>query len=193
VVGTAVVAEPTIVAQMGATERSRPRAAVLARTVAGLLAVLLVLAGGYWVRYPVLELLSFALRGDCAAAPDELSRLGGEQVFRRLPNGAWPVAAPKLWQPCEESGSDNTGGRSVAYASTLTEDEIRRHYEAVARDSGWRLPPDEPGGYALAHAKKWTRDRCLWLWILRETKEATGSYTVKIEFWSKYARSYCED
>jgi hypothetical protein len=100
----------------------------------------------------------------------------------------WPSTGKNNWP------LTNTGGRSTAYASTLTEDEIRRHYEAVARDSGWRLPPDQPvGGYALAHAKKWTRDRCLWLWILRETKEATGSYTVKIEFWSKYARSYCED
>jgi hypothetical protein len=189
-----VAAEPAIVARVGAAERSRLRAAVLGRTVAGLLAVLFMLAGGYWLRYPVLELLSLALGRDCAAAPDELSRLGSEQVFRRLPTGARPVAAPTLWQPCEESESDNTGGRSVAYASTLTEDEIRRHYEAVARDSGWRLPPDEPvGDYALAHAKKWTRDRCLWLWVLRETKEATGSYTVKIEFWPKYARSYCQD
>lgn len=84
--------------------------------MAGLLAVLLVLAGGYWVRYPVVELFSSALGGDCAAAPDELTRLAGEQVFRRPPGRASPVADATLWQPCQENGSDNTGGRRVAYA-----------------------------------------------------------------------------
>jgi hypothetical protein len=180
-------------AEVGAAKRSRPRVALVG-TVAAFLAVVLTLAGGCWVRYPVLELLSFGLGGECAAASGELSRLGSEQVLRRSPNGAWPVAGPKLWQPCEDSESDNTGGRSMAYASVLTEDEIRRHYAAVARDSGWRVAPDEPiGGYSLLHAEKWARDRCLWLWILRETREATGSYTVRIEFWPKYARSYCRD
>jgi hypothetical protein len=151
-----------------------------------------VAAVGWHMRYPVLELLTVG--NECATSPDEPAILGTEQVFLRLPRTASPAADPASWQPCDQGESDYSGGRSVRYQSVLGGDEITRHYQGVARDSGWRLVPDKSVDHSrLVFAMKWARDRCLWLSVVRDAQELEGVYTVAIIFWKKYTLSFCND
>jgi hypothetical protein len=138
----------------------------------------------------VLDLLYGA--PNCDPVPGELDRLATEAVFTQPPSTATPRGEPENWQPCDLDESDYTGGRSVSYASTLTNEQVAEYYRTLTRKSKWRARPDESiDQVRLVFAVKWTRERCLWLSVFRSLDNTPGLYAVEIQYWTKYARSYC--
>jgi hypothetical protein len=173
------------------SDRARAADSFPELTVVVLLLGLLCVGCGWFGQRQALELLNAG--NECEPAQDETDRLGSLLVFQQPPATANPTAQATTWQPCEID-SDNTGGRRVLYASTLSDDEIAAHYRRLARTSHWELVPDKSvDRTGLVVGRRWLRNRCLWLGVYRDTDHGSGAYVVQIEFWPRYARSYCDD
>ncbi|MFE9203210.1 hypothetical protein [Micromonospora sp. NPDC007230] len=168
----------------------------LVKIGAGLAAVLVVCAVEIYLVRPLLAEALYTARSfitGCITAPDEPAKLTGEAVFQRAPTGATPVEGPSVRQPCADGGGSESklwGEVAVEYRSGLSAEEIRGHYEAVARDSGWGFDVSD---LRLVFAKKTLRDRCLWLSVYRDDAGRPGYYSVEVHFWPKYKDSFCDD
>ena len=103
--------------------------------------MLVVCAISSYLAWPVLAepvyLARSIINRGCMAAPDEPARLTAEAVFRRMPPGASPIDEPIEQQPCTTTGpgseSQIMGHVTAEYRNGLSDEEIRYHYEAVAR------------------------------------------------------------
>ncbi|WP_406081297.1 hypothetical protein [Micromonospora sp. NBC_00858] len=167
--------------------------------IAASLAVMLVVCavGGYLAR-PVVAKAVYTLlspiTGGCIAAPNEPTKLADEAVFQRVPAGASSIGGPTVQQPCADGRRDSEskifGEVTVEYRSDLSDEEIRGHYEAVARESGWTFDVSDR---RLVFAMKTLRDRCLWLSVFRDEGGRPGYYSVEVTFWPKYEDSFCDD
>ena len=172
---------------------ARGRAASI-KVGAGFAVMLVICAISSYLAQPVLAepvyLARSIINRGCMAAPGEPARLTGEAVFRRVPPGASPTDEPIELQPCTTTGpgseSQISGSVTVEYRNKLSDEEIREHYEAVARESGWRSVSDM-SERRLVFAIKFQRDRCLWLSIFGRP----GYYSLEITFWPKYHDHYC--
>ena len=166
----------------------------LVKTGAGLATMLVVCALSGYLAWPLLAEAAYTARSfisPCIAAPDEPAKLVGEAVFQRVPAGATSVGGPTVRQPCADGGGSESklwGEVLVEYRSGLSDEEIRGHYEAAARESGWEF---DASNLRLVFAKKALRDRCLWLSVYRDDAGRPGYYSVEVHFWPKYNDSYC--
>jgi hypothetical protein len=168
---------------------------VAGSAVAGLLVVAVFLGSlvvfcGWRAHYLAMDLWSAG--HECDPAPDEPARVAAERVFQQLPATATPDGQPQIRQPCDVE-SDYTGAYGIEYTSGLNHDQIAKHYADLARKSGWDLRPDESFDHSrLVYGTKWTRSRCLWLTVGRDTQGRPRRYYVEIEFWPKYSHSFCD-
>ncbi|RKN55356.1 hypothetical protein D7193_11810 [Micromonospora costi] len=165
-----------------------------AKIGAGLAIMLVVCVVDIYLVWPHLAEAAYSARlfiTGCITAPDEPAKLTGEAVFQRVPTGATPVDGPSVQQPCADGGgseSSLSGEVAVEYRSGLSHEEIRGHYEAVARDSGWRF---EVSDRRLVFGMKTLRDRCLWLSVFPDDAGRHGYYIIEVSFWPKYDDYYC--
>ncbi|MEV6524938.1 hypothetical protein AB0M43_23555 [Longispora sp. NPDC051575] len=130
-----------------AFRRSGVALAVLVLGVGGPLVFVAVRGPASLIRFPA-----------CDHVPGLPARLGTDPVFTDPPQGATPVDGPHDWQPCERDG-EPIGGRELTYSTTSSTEELTRHYERVARDTGWRLTPDS--GIPLVRGERQDGERCL--------------------------------